>query len=465
MMRHPSGGGFTRFHEHGGLHMILRAFVILVAALVFVPWQAQAQVIGANLGVRPPERIVAIDGDCYIVSAGFDGRERRHRCDEDDFLDEFSDAKWDNFCREFGHLLSEQQYQRYCGPIDVYDYTTWELPIVDGVTLSKVEVALNGHYDLSAPYLQGYLATEDPPGTLVNPAFTRELSYSGGGFRLDFDAQVGLRGMAPIDFTGGMDFTSTTANASAQNLPFVNGLGITGVGATPGVFINSPTDVLTFDLSSVRNSIALRKMFGIPIFSGEYSFRETAPPAEYVVLARVGFNGGLINQTDTARYTTSTPAFGVNAGSTIAYDTTFTDRLFGGKVGLGFESTMPLGTTGGSNQPLRLSKSAGVTLGYDQHYVSVRDSVDAQGLGGALNYQSTKDLTYTLGIPTVSLDAKVGIGSGRWEASLGGGISLGENPGYEYSRPDSVGGVAADPVLKLNWGVSYRAQASFSVGF
>ena len=64
------------------------------------------------------------------------------------------------------------------------------------------------------------------------------------------------------------------------------------------------------------------------------------------------------------------------------------------------------------------------------------------------------------------VDAKVGIGNSKWEASLGGAVSVGNDPGFEYSRPDSTGpGLAADPELRLNWGVKYRVEAGFNVGF
>ncbi|MHB1104602.1 MAG: hypothetical protein ACYC0C_17870, partial [Devosia sp.] len=331
--------------------------------------------------------------------------------------------------------------------------------------LSSFRLALNPYVTFNAPQLRGFLATEQPAFTLVNPGFTRELRYSGAGLSVGLDAKLGINTFAPFSISAGVDFGYSKAISSATNLSFPNGLGITSVGVTPGVYISSPTDIQTFDFTSDRGYAALSKQLGIPLFSGSLQVSDAMPMLDYEISGLVGTRLGYLNQRETTRIVSYTPAFGLNGASSINYDTDFRGTFFGANVGLGLDKKMALPANGTSLEPLTVSERLSLVLGYDAYRIDVTDSVNATGLGGALNHVSTNNLSYATGVMTAKLDASLGIGTKTWMAYIGGGISTGFNPYIDYAHPDSVGGIAAPPTLTLVPGVQYEANAGFTFRF
>jgi|GEM_PF-2954390 len=308
---------------------------------------------------------------------------------------------------------------------------------------------------------RGAMATENPPGTVQNPAFSLDGALSGYEISGQATACAEIFNL-PTYFSFGADYHDLSGSGYVMNQNFANGLGFTGIGVTPGTFINSATDVTRADYWSDRWGSSATFQFDEPLFVNFAGLRDgddIFPSTTSLSLAK-GIRGGVLNQQDRVDIATDSPAFGANSASTFRYDTTFDGSFVGvyGGLSLDFSKVLSKGHV--------FTTSLSATGGYDWYNFNVHDSVDAQGLGGAINVMQQNDLNYHLGTPTASVSASIGLDTGKVAYSGYGGVTWGQNPSLDYDRPDSLPGpVTLDPTLGLKLDMSYKFGAAVNVKF
>jgi hypothetical protein len=338
------------------------------------------------------------------------------------------------------------------------------------------------YFVYQTPTFLGWGVTEQPLGTLLNPAFDVGSSHQGFGATIGIDPGFDF-GMVRID---GLNFNveRTTAHATGGGMQFLNGFGVSSVGNTPGVYIGFPTDVISYDYQSLRTFAGFDAQFGVPLIAA------TGGTTPFVLSLDFGVNAGAFSQTDNMVINTSTPLFGVNAGSTIIYDTALNGTTFGGTVGLGieglifqemydpgpFDDSGPIDTVNvvedflngqGNTGPLGTfvpTFGANVFIGYNTFNTRGEFAVNAQGLGGALNHVSNNAVDFTNGMFTGGANASLGLTNGSIDIGVTAGVKT--SPSFIYTRPDSdLGGNPLDPTLTIIPNVGFSGSISANAGF
>jgi hypothetical protein len=436
------------------------AFVVAAVLSGAPPVQAQGGFyVNGTGGDFPVAELVAVGGACYVRLPEADGT-YDIPCDvlDEEDLEDFSDDEWDDFCDEYGPFLSPEQYAEYCGTF-LSGYT---IRLTDNIAFSGIGVHLDTGYVMTAPFQRGFLASE-VGGTLVNPAFTVDYSMSGYRVGLGLDARLSIDGFSPLKVSTGFEYGMMSGTGTASDVMLSN-FGVTSVGVMPGVFANWPTDVLDLNFMVDRSFAALNSRVAFPLVRGRYDFENGVGDAfshlDYEIYGLVGKRLGFLNQTEDTLINTSTPAFGMNRLSQINYDTRFNGMFAGAQLGLGLDKSSPL------EGDLAIQESFSALMGYDIYGFRITDSVDASGLGGALNHSSTNTFDVTAGVPTLELMASVGLGNGKWYAGVKGGFAAGLHPELDYNRPDSVApATPVQPTLSLKPGWSSQVSADFHFRF
>lgn len=441
-------------------------FVLFLVAGVLGGSVAYAQngigLYGGPNRIIVDSELVAIAGACYVRDTMSDGSIREIPCDELEYydLEDYSDNEWDDFCDRYGPYLTPAQYEEYCGGI----VNGYMIRVSDRIAFSGIGVHLDTGYVMTSPFRRGFLATE-VLGTLVNPAF--DVPYSMSGYRLGFglDADLSVDKFSPFRISAGVEYGKLTGTGTASNIMLDN-FGVTSVGVTPGVFVNWPTDVLGASFTVDRSFASLGTKVSVPLFRGEYSFAgtglgSTISELDYDVYAVAGKRLGYLTQAEQTLIDTSTPAFGINNLSQIRYDTRFDGMFAGAQLGLGLDKRIPF-----ADSDLAIEETFALLFGYDFYRFRVTDSVNASGLGGALNHVSTNTFDVSASVPTLQFMGSVGLGNGKWYAGLKGGVSAGLYPEFNYNRPDSVApATPLQPTLQLLPGWSYELSADFRLRF
>ena len=309
-------------------------------------------------------------------------------------------------------------------------------------------------------------------GNFINPAAIFDYSLNGA----EFSAGAGFcldNGLTlPTVISLDADIFGYKGSDQINNLNFPN-LGITGVGGIPGILINSPTDLQTGYFDVDRHGYGASLNFERPIRINAQGLLEqrVATPSGFFwepvgagpslgVLSLIGgLRYGMEEQTEAVRIMANTPAFGVNSAWNTNYHTQFdTDRL---GAYLGLRNTRSYGGRNGATNTLGLTG----TLGYDFYDITVRDSVNATGLGGALNYNNIQNHSYDDGLFNASLTASYSWKREKQSFQLSAGIEYGTAPQYDYNRLDSNAAGALSPTLRLKADTQMVFGASWSLQF
>lgn len=303
---------------------------------------------------------------------------------------------------------------------------------------------------------RGAFSTETPaPAQPVVPGYNFDTSFRGAGVKAEVSGTFGIGGF-PVSLGAGLEFNNATASSSATNVAFPEGFGIPGVGPISGVFINSPTDLLQFDFTARRQLLTGFFEGRLPLSEGEFMLGEYN--AGYRLGGLVGVRGGSFSQHETMTAVTSTPAYGVNAGATSIYETNFTGGFGGVYAGLSLDKNIPFGDDG-----LSFQEMFSVAVGYDMYRLDVDDHVVTSGLGGAPGFaiDQTNSFSVSGGVPTVELDASIGIGTADWMAGINTGFTVGKTALIDYQRLDDGG----DPHTGLLAEIAWSIGASFTGRF
>jgi hypothetical protein len=312
------------------------------------------------------------------------------------------------------------------------------------------------------------LATEDGLGNVVNPSSSFDYSLKG----LYADARIGYcydtGRLFPTKLGATFSFTDLGADDSFQNQALPYGLGITGVGYAPGVFINAPTDIrygnFSVDRTSFGGGLEIVHPIGVAMPRNARSGSLGVPFAQNEVLrinsAIFGVNFDFADQDERAEFLTDTPDFGAGSAANVRYDTSFDVKTFGVYAGLQQERHAINGNGVTTSGYLR------TTVGYSFVDVEAFDRVQAIGLGGALNMSNGNRFSESDGMETFSVSA----GLSRTKDNLSGGFTVaaqyGGLPLIDYFRPDSTGGgVPLDPEIDVDGDWSFRIGASVRLSF
>lgn len=280
---------------------------------------------------------------------------------------------------------------------------------------------------------RGTLATENPPGVLVNPALSLSSALDGLSFDFSYSdaAPDGLQlpfmfpesHITPSRFVVTATGSFLDGHARIENQPLPNGIGITGVGVTPGVFINSPTDIQSASWDVEQNRGAVDASLGGPIWKDKVWFFGT----------HGGIRGGAIDHSERTSIWADTPAFGANSAFSVDQHTQIDDRFIGGYVSAGGARAFS-----GAPDGATFFIGGGASVGFDYHNADVRDAVSATGLGGALNFNQQIDVDVNETILTAGANAFVGLSRGNFTLSLSASADYGKHIEYRISRPDSA---------------------------
>ncbi|MFB9148895.1 hypothetical protein [Roseovarius ramblicola] len=377
----------------------------------------------------------------------------------------------------FGRILLDSDDDSYRNARRPEDFTAGGCAQfgADGQLGAHVPFSLKG-LGLSVGYTgflddnsRGALATEDSNdinANLVNPAV--DFDYRLGGAR--FDAAVAYcldtGRLLPSTLSASFNYSQLGATDSVSNIALPYGLGITGVGYAPGVFINSPTDIEhgTFDLDRTAFGGGLEYSQPLGIRMSDRNRAALSAKIFGVELARInslimGLDFGAADQDETTEFTTNTPAFGVNSGAHIRYDTSFDINNYNLKLGLQHERHAVNGNGTFTSAYLR------GTVGYSYVEVDAYDSIRASGLGGAVNIDNSNRIHESDGMETATIEA----GISRTNGNVSGGFSLGLNyggvPVLDYHRPDSDINGALDPVIDIGGDWSANISAGIRLKF
>jgi len=331
----------------------------------------------------------------------------------------------------------------------------------DGVGLSV------GYSSFLDDNVRGALATEDGVGNVTNPAVDFDYRLSGTQFGGSASYCLDVGRILPAKLSASFNYSRLSGNDTIENQALPFGLGITGVGYAPGVFVNSPTDIQRgiFDLNRTAFGGGLEYMqpLGLKMsdenratLSAKFFGTEVARAFSFIV----GLDFGMADQDETVEFRTSTPAFGINSGADIRYDTSFDISTYNLRLGLQHERHALNG-----NNVLTSTFLRG-TLGYSFVDVDASDRVFANGLGGALNINNSNRISESDGMETATFE----VGISRSKDNISGGFSIaldyGSVPLIDYSRPDSTpGGVPLDPVIDIGGDWSARIGGGIQFRF
>lgn len=290
---------------------------------------------------------------------------------------------------------------------------------------------------------RGAYSTETPSNQLVVPGYTFDTSFRGTGIRGDVAGSLSMGGF-PITLGGGLELNNAKAESSAANVAFPEGFGIPGVGPVNGAFINAPTDMLHFDFSARRRQLAAYLEAGVPLSEGQLMFADVM--AGYRFGGLLGVRGGFFDQHETTQAVTFSPAFGMLADGTSTYETDLTGGFGGVYAGLSLDKNIPLG------DGFSLQEMFSVTAGYNMYRLNVRDHIRASGPGG-LSLNDTNSFFYTGGIPSVKLDATIGIGTADWMFGINTGLAAGETAQIDYKRLNDGGNPHVNLLPELGYSI------------
>ncbi len=311
------------------------------------------------------------------------------------------------------------------------------------------------------------LATEDGAGGLVNPAAHFDYRLAGGYFKAAASSCFDLGGRGATKVTGSLNFFSLNGNDSLMNKALPYGLGITGVGYAPGVFVSASTDIkygnFRLDRTGYGAGFEVLHPFSVNVFDGPDPSGSEAlfgKEIERITSFLLSFDLDTADQDETTEFMTDTPAFGADSAADIRYDTSFDINSYNLKVGLQHERHR-LNANG-----VVTSGFLRGTVGYSFVDVDATDSIWASGLGGALNINNSNRISEDDGMATASFEA----GISRTKGNVSGGFSIaaeyGSVPVLDYHRPDSTaGGVPLDPVIDIGGDWSVRIGGGFRLRF
>lgn len=304
---------------------------------------------------------------------------------------------------------------------------------------------------------RGAFATETAtlPQTLIVPGYNFDTSYSGYGVTGKLSTELSFGGFSKMLLSGTLGVDYTSARSTDTDVQFLQGFGIPGIDPTPGAYINSPTDMLTFDYWSQKRQSVFSLDAGIPLTGGMNSGPGDMP-IEYSIDAFAGFRTGMFTQTERMLATLDTPAFGGNSASTVEYNTTFDGMYYGALGGIGLRAETPLGDSG-----LFLQKEASLRAGINVYNLAVDDALDADGLGGGLNLHRTSSFDASATVPYLGFDTKIGIGNDKFAASILGGIAYGETANIDYQRLDDGQNPTVDVLPALSYKGGFTVQVRF----
>lgn len=300
---------------------------------------------------------------------------------------------------------------------------------------------------------RGAFATETPAPELVVPGYNFDTSYQGSGIKAELFGSLSIGGF-PISLKAGIGFDNATAATSASDVAFPEGFGIPGVGAVSGAFINSPTDMVQFDFTAQRQQISAFFEAGFPITEGQFMLADMA--AGYRVGGLVGIRGGSFTQHEMTTAVTSSPAF-PTPGATSTYETDFTGGFGGLYAGVSLDKNIPFGDDG-----LSVQEMFSLAAGYDMYRLDITDRVVATGLAGfgGFGLNDTNSFSYSGGIPTLKLDASIGVGTANWMAGIYTGLSVGKTALISYERLDDGQNphTSLAPELGFSIGVNFTGR-------
>lgn len=303
------------------------------------------------------------------------------------------------------------------------------------------DVSASGFYVGGIGNDRGIMATETGT-TRVIPGYVVAQTLNGWGIEGSVSTCARL-GSLPTYFSLGGDYRVVSGSTTASNVPFIEGFGITGVGVTPGVFINSPTDITSLRFDTQRNDKRLMVQIDQAIFS-RAGFRGKSDGSWSAMTHTVSLIGGMtsgrLTQNEVIELGTLTPAFPIGT-STVRQETFFNGMFAGVYAGASLDAEMV------RSNGLRTFYGVSGTVGVDYYSLTVDDRVTANGLGGLLNFSQSNQIHYTLPSLTATSSVYAGVGVGNIKASLFAGIETGTSPSIDYRHPDSLNGVAANPTL------------------
>ena len=316
---------------------------------------------------------------------------------------------------------------------------------------------------------RGSLATEFG-GSVVNPAFYYGFDLSGVryGFGTGFCVDTGYVVPAHLNLYGFAESLDGSDEVSNQFYP--NGLGVTGVGTIPGVFVPFPTDLLDGAFDVERNAHGLGLTFSQPL-GGTYKVGpDNAVTRAFRPFGAVGPNVGFLNliggidigsseQHERSQQVLDTPLFGFNSRWTADYATDIEMRRIGLRLGLGYGHYVPL------RNGDQISFDVSGTVGVSKYSIDVTDHVRASGLGGALAYNERNELSFEETLLTASLSGSF---TRRFDGTTFGVFvswEYGHAPQINYHRPDSNLAGPLDPTLEIEqdhrWVAGFFIKYSF----
>jgi TonB-dependent SusC/RagA subfamily outer membrane receptor len=299
------------------------------------------------------------------------------------------------------------------------------------------------------------LATESG-GSLVNPAFAFDYNLSGAGYGASADICVDVGKILPyslnLEFTG----YDLSGSGSASGLDFSEGLGVTGIGAIPGFYVPSPTELVDGDFSANRRGTDFTLNVGIPVnmtvYGGTISTDTPNPlgfnntlrlPSIGVTSIYVGGRAGTLDQQERTMFYADTPAFGMNSGWMGNYHTEFDGGYKGAFLGLGYSRTFF------SKPGFSTTFSLIGTVGYDSYNFDVSERVSASGLGGAINYANSQQHAFSDGLFTSSLTASIDWQRDNFSFGTKASFDIGKVPELGRFLPDSDAFGALSPEYSL----------------
>jgi hypothetical protein len=326
-----------------------------------------------------------------------------------------------------------------------------------GQSFGVPAVAIETYTTDTGTIRRGAFSTETAtlPQTPIVPGYEFDTNYRGYGVTGTLSTELSFGGFSKVllGATLGVDYTK--AEVSDTNVQFLQGFGIPGVDPTPGVFINSPTDMLTFDYWSEKRQSRFGFDGGLPLMGGVTSMFG-GQPVEYSIDGLVGFRTGMFTQTERMLATLDTPAFGPNSGSTVEYNTKFDGMYYGALGGIGLRAETPLGDSG-----LFLQKEASLKAGVNFYRLGIDDTLEADVLNGTVVLDRSNSFDVSKTVPFVGLETSIGIGNDKFTAAIMGGLSYGETANIDYQRLDDGNNPTVDVVPATAWKAGIRVQARF----
>ena len=363
-------------------------------------------------------------------------------------------------------------------PISDSAYSFSNAKVPDPADIQSVEIlkgtaasTLYGHRGLngvvmittSSGHKRSGLATEIS-SQLQNPAVDLNYDLSGVTYGASTSWNFDSGRVLPYQFAIGVKGYNLDGDANISDLTFTEGLGVTGIGGTPGVFVGFPTDILTGEIEVERSGFELSADLAMPLRISAYGASNrggfqnlyglgNGRPSVGIFSLYTGLRAGTLDQTETTRFQADTPAFGADSSWLADYRTEFEGQYAGALVGLGYSRTFT--TAKDRSTTFNFTGS----IGYDQHRINVREQVDASGLGGGLDYANAQNYDFTEGLVTSSLTAS--IDWKRDKLSYGGfvGMDCGRIPEINRHLPDSDLSGALAPEYSLSGATSQRIGA------